>query len=54
MGESEQSYHENYKRRVRQHYMEGLMPSQIRRVFKINFGIKISLTTLVNWVNEVV
>jgi len=47
------NYHENYKKRARQHYMEGLMPSQIRRVFKIDFGIKISLTTIINWVNEV-
>jgi hypothetical protein len=46
-------YHENYKRRARQHYMEGLMPSQIQRVFKIDFGIQISLTTIVNWINKV-
>ena len=38
------NYHENYKRRTRQHYMEGLMPSQIQRVFKIDFGILISLS----------
>ena len=47
------TYHENYKRRTRQHYMEGLMPSQIQRVFKIDFGIMISLTSIVRWVNEV-
>jgi hypothetical protein len=47
------NYHENYKRRARQHHMEGLMPSQIQRVFKIDFSLEISLTTLVNWVNEV-
>lgn len=47
------NYHENYKRRARQHHMEGLMPSQIQRVFKIDFGVEISLTTLVNWVNMV-
>jgi len=47
------NYHENYKRRTRQHYMEGLMPSQIKRVFKIDFGIKISLTTIVRWINKV-
>jgi len=47
------NYHENYRRRTRQHYMEGLMPSQIQRVFKIDFGIQISLTTLVNWINKV-
>jgi len=47
------NYHENYKKRARQHYMEGLMPSQIQRVFKIDFGIKISLMTIVNWIKEV-
>jgi transposase-like protein len=47
------NYHENYKRRALQHYMEGLMPSQIRRVFKIDFGITISKTSIVNWINEV-
>ncbi len=48
------NYHENYKRRARQHYMEGLMPSQIRRVFRIDFGILISKSTIVNWINELV
>ena len=47
------NYHENYKRRARQHYMEGLMPSQIRRVFKIDFNIEISLTGIVNWIKKV-
>ncbi len=47
------NYHESYKRRTRQHYMEGLMPSQIQRVFRIDFGIEISLTTIVNWIEEV-
>lgn len=47
------NYHESYKRRARQHYMEGLMPSQIQRVFKIDFGIEVSLTTIVNWIEEV-
>ena len=46
------NYHENYKRRARQHYMEGLMPSQIQRVFKIDFGIVISKSSIVNWINE--
>lgn len=46
------NYHENYRRRARQHYMEGLTPSQIKRVFKIDFGIDISESTIVNWVNE--
>lgn len=47
------NYHENYKKRARQHYMEGLMPSQIQRVFQIDFNIKISLTTIVNWIRAV-
>jgi len=46
-------YNENYKRRARQHYMEGLMPSQIKRVFRIDFSIEISKSTIVNWINEV-
>lgn len=47
------NYHENYKKRARQHYMEGLMPSQIQRVFQIDFNVKISLTTIVNWIRDV-
>ncbi len=47
------NYHKSYKRRARQHYMEGLMPSQIQRVFRIDFGIEISLTTIVNWIEQV-
>ena len=48
------NYHENYKHRTRQHYMEGLMPSQIQRVFKIDFGIQISKTTIVRWIEGAV
>jgi len=29
------------------------MPSQIQRVFRIDFGIEISLTTIINWIEEV-
>jgi hypothetical protein len=47
------NFDENFKRRARQHYMEGLMPSQIKSVFKIDFGIDISKSSIVNWVNEV-
>jgi len=47
------NYHENYKRRARQHYMQGLMPSQIQKVFRIDFSVDISLTTIVNWINDV-
>lgn len=47
------NYHESYKRRARQHYMEGLMPSQIQRVFRIDFSIDISLTSIVNWIEVV-
>ncbi len=46
------NYHENYKRRARQHYMEGLMPSLIQRVFKIDFDMKIALASIVNWINN--
>jgi len=45
-------FHDNIKRMARQHYMEGLMPSQIKRVFKIDFNIEISKTSIVNWINE--
>ncbi len=47
------NFHENYKRRARQHYMEGLMPSQIKRVFRIDFGVEISISTIVNWIGAV-
>lgn len=47
------NYHESYKRRARQHYMEGLMPSQIQRVFRIDFSLEISLTSIVNWIEAV-
>lgn len=47
------NYHKNYKLRVRQHYMEGLMPPQIQRVLKIDFGIRISKSSIVRWINEI-
>ena len=47
------NYHENYKRRARQHYMAGRNPAQIKKTFKIDFGIDISKSIIVNWVNEV-
>lgn len=47
------NYHENYKRRARQHYMGGLNPAQIKRAFKTDFGIEASKSSIVNWVNEV-
>ena len=46
------NYHENYKRRARQHYMEGLTPSQIKKVFEIDFGVNISESSIVNWINK--
>lgn len=46
-------YHENYKRRARQHYMEGLMPSQISKIFRVDFGIKIAKSTIINWINGI-
>ena len=48
------NYHENHKRRARQHYMNGLMPSQIQQVFKVDFDLEIPISTIVNWINEVV
>lgn len=47
------NYNENYKFRVRQHYMEGLMPPQIQRALNVDFGIKISKSTIVRWINEI-
>lgn len=46
-------FHDKFKNMARQHYMEGLMPSQIQRVFRIDFNIDISKTSIVNWINEV-
>jgi len=46
-------YHDKFKRMARQHYMEGLKPSQIKRVFKIDFNVEISHSSIVNWINEV-
>ena len=47
------NYNENYKRRARQHYMAGLTPSQIKKVFEIDFGVNISESSIVNWVSKV-
>ncbi len=44
-------YHENYRRKARQHYMRGLMPSQIQWVFSIDYNTWISRSTLVRWIN---
>ncbi|MFW9988342.1 MAG: hypothetical protein ACFFC3_06785 [Candidatus Odinarchaeota archaeon] len=46
------NYHENYKHRARQHYMEGLNPAQIKKVFKIDFDIDISKSSIVKWINQ--
>ena len=46
------NYHENYKRRARQDYKEGLNLAQIKTAFKIDFGINISKSSIVNRVNE--
>lgn len=46
-------YHENHKRRARQHYMNGLMPSQIQQVFKVDFDLEIPRSTIVYWIEEV-
>lgn len=34
-------YHENYRRRARQHYMAGLPPGRIQRVIEVDFGLRI-------------
>ncbi|MBD3211657.1 MAG: hypothetical protein GF311_03540 [Candidatus Lokiarchaeota archaeon] len=47
------TYHENYKRRARQNYMEELMPSQIAKVFQVDFDLKIARSTIVYWINEI-
>ena len=47
------NYNENYKFRARQHYMEGLMPPQIQRALEIDFGVRISKSTIVRWINEI-
>jgi len=44
-------YHDNYSRRARQHYMNGLTPIQIKRVFATDYGVKPSRSTIVRWVN---
>jgi len=44
-------YHENYARRARQHYKDGLTPIQIQRAFIVDFNVKISQSTIVRWVN---
>jgi hypothetical protein len=44
-------YHDNYARRARQHYMNGLTPVQIRRAFITDFNVKISHSTIVRWIN---
>ena len=46
------NYHENYKRRARQHYMNGLMPGQIAAVFEVDFGIEIARSTIEMWIDE--
>lgn len=46
------NYHENYKKRARQHYMNGLMPEQIAKVFHVDFGIDIARSTIQTWIDE--
>lgn len=47
------NYHENYKRRARQHYMEGLPPGRIVKALKIDFNLDIPQTTITYWINQV-
>jgi hypothetical protein len=46
-------YHENHKRRARQHHMNGLTPSQIQQVFKIDFDLEIPKSTIVYWIEKI-
>ena len=47
------NYNENFKRRCRQLYMEGLTPTQIQQSFHKLCDIWISKSSLVNWINTV-
>ncbi|MHA1998197.1 MAG: DUF6431 domain-containing protein [Promethearchaeota archaeon] len=45
-------YHENYKRRARQHFMNGMNPRQICEAMEIDFQIKFPSTTIRSWIVE--
>ncbi|WP_371806386.1 hypothetical protein [Candidatus Lokiarchaeum ossiferum] len=47
------TYHENFKRRTRQLFMEGLIPSQIQRTFHIFYELWIPKSTIVTWINSI-
>ncbi|MBN2152296.1 MAG: hypothetical protein JW839_12670 [Candidatus Lokiarchaeota archaeon] len=44
-------YHDNYARRARQHYKNGSTPIQIQRAFITDFNVKVSLSSIVRWIN---
>ncbi len=46
-------YHENYRHRSRQLFMEGFIPSQIQVSFKILYEIWIPKSTITVWINAI-
>ncbi len=45
-------YHENYKRRARQHYLQGLPPGRARKALVVDFGVAVGRSTLERWVDQ--
>nr|MDO8109316.1 transposase [Candidatus Sigynarchaeota archaeon] len=45
-------YHENYKRRARTHFMNGLNPARIQAAMHADYNMIIPRTTLVGWIYE--
>lgn len=43
-------YHENYKRRARLHFMNGLNPARIQAAIRSDYNMTIPRTTLVGWI----
>jgi transposase-like protein len=45
-------YHENYKRRARLHFMNGLNPARIQAAMHSDYSMTIPRTTLVGWIRK--
>jgi transposase-like protein len=45
-------YHENYKRRARQHYLQGLPPGRARKALVVDLGVAVGRSTLARWVDQ--
>ncbi len=45
-------YHENYRRRARQHYLQGLPPGRARKALVVDFGVAVGRSTLARWVDQ--